>query len=125
MDDQTNQPISSPPTEPVIPSDNSTDPAEPIISPAQQPILTQPAPEEDKIVQIGKYKVQVVRHLCIGAATCIAISAPTFQLDSENKAVVQPQSTDSPENILMAAQSCPTKAIIITDTETGQQIWPE
>ncbi|PIP74815.1 MAG: hypothetical protein CO135_00525 [Candidatus Levybacteria bacterium CG_4_9_14_3_um_filter_35_16] len=91
----------------------------------QQPASTQPAHEEDKIVQIGKYKVQVVRHLCIGAATCVAISAPTFQLDNENKAVIQPGSTDIPENILMAAQSCPTKAIIITDTESGKQIWPE
>lgn len=82
-------------------------------------------PQQDAEFQIGKYKVKVVRSLCIGAATCVAISAPTFQLDNENKAVVQPGSTDIPENILMAAQSCPTKAIIITDTESGRQVWPE
>ena len=82
-------------------------------------------PQQDIEFQIGKYKVKVVRNLCIGAATCVAISPATFQLDNENKAVVQPASTDVPENILMAAQSCPTKAIIITDVETGRQIWPE
>lgn len=80
--------------------------------------------QQDVEFQVGKYKVKVVRNLCIGAATCIAISPSTFKFDEENKAVVEPTSTDTPENILMAAQSCPTKAIIITDVQTGQQIWP-
>lgn len=79
---------------------------------------------EDKVVQIGKYQVKITRNLCIGAASCVAISASTFQLDNENKAVVQETSADTSENILMAAQSCPTKAITITDAETGRQIWP-
>jgi len=78
----------------------------------------------DKEVQIGKYKVKVVRSLCIGAASCVAVSPSVFQLDNENKAVVQESGNDVPENILLAAQSCPTKAIVITDTETGKQVWP-
>lgn len=79
---------------------------------------------QDKVVQIGKYQVKVVRDLCIGAASCIAVSPDTFLLDDANKAVIIESSQDVPENILMAAQSCPTAAIIITDTETGQQVWP-
>jgi ferredoxin len=78
----------------------------------------------DKEVIIGKYKVKVIRDLCIGAASCIAVAPSTFKLDSENKAIIEQGSADVPENILMAAQSCPTKAIIITDTETGKQVWP-
>ena len=78
----------------------------------------------DKIVQIGKHKVQVVRDLCIGAASCLAFSADTFVLDEENKAVIQEGSQETPENLLLAAQSCPTKAIILVDTETGEQVWP-
>lgn len=77
----------------------------------------------DKIVQVGKYKVQVVRDLCIGAASCVAFSPDTFSLDDEKKAVISEQSTDE-DNIMMAAQSCPTKAIIVEDTETGEQVWP-
>jgi ferredoxin len=80
---------------------------------------------EDKTIKIGKYNVKVVRDLCISAATCVAVSPETFQLDEEGKAVVQGSSTDAEENILMAAQSCPTKAIIITDAESGEQVWPE
>jgi ferredoxin len=78
----------------------------------------------DKEVQIGKYKIKVVRSLCIGAASCVAVSPAVFQLDGESKAIVPEGAEDSPENILLAAQSCPTKAIVVTDTETGQQVWP-
>ena len=80
--------------------------------------------QEDKEVQVGKYKVKVIRSLCIGAASCVAVAAATFELDSDNKAVVKSDSSDSPDSIVMAAQSCPTKAIIVIDTETGQQVWP-
>jgi len=80
---------------------------------------------QDKVVQVGKYQVKVVRNLCISAATCVALSPSVFQLDNENKAIVKEEANDLPEHILMAAQSCPTKAIIITDNETGKQVWPE
>jgi ferredoxin len=78
---------------------------------------------EDKEVQIGKYKIKVIKSLCIGAASCVAVSPNIFKLDGENKAVIL-EGQDVPENILMAAQSCPTKAIIIFDTETNTQVWP-
>jgi len=81
------------------------------------------ADQTDKIVQIGKYKVLVKRDLCIGAATCVAVSPDTFVLDDTRKAVVKEDSRDAEDNILMAAQSCPTSAITIMD-ETGKQIWP-
>jgi ferredoxin len=79
---------------------------------------------EDIIVQIGKYKVQVIRSQCIGAASCVAIAPGTFQLDDETKAVIQEKSEDIEDNILLAAQSCPTKAIVIIDSDTGEQVWP-
>lgn len=80
--------------------------------------------QTDKTIQVGKYKVKVVRDLCIGAASCIAVSPDIFLLDDQNKAVIKDGSSDVPENILMAAQSCPTAAIIITDAETGERVWP-
>jgi ferredoxin len=80
--------------------------------------------QTDKTIQMGKYKVKVVRDLCIGAASCIAVSPDTFLLDDQNKAVIKEGSHDAEDNILMAAQSCPTAAIIITNAETGEQVWP-
>ena len=80
---------------------------------------------EDKEVQIGKYKVKVLRDACISAASCVAFSPAVFELDSESKAVVKEGAADEEANILLAAQSCPTSAIVITDTETGEQIWPK
>lgn len=80
---------------------------------------------QDKEVQIGKYKIKVVRSLCIGAASCVGVSPITFELDQEKKAVIKENSTETPENILLAAQTCPTQAIIVIDTETGKQVWPE
>jgi len=80
---------------------------------------------EDKEIQIGKYKVKVLRESCIGAASCIAVSPSVFKLDGDNKAVFVDGANDEPDNIIMAAQSCPTKAIVVIDTETGKQVWPE
>jgi len=68
-------------------------------------------------------KIVVDRDLCIGAASCVAIAPGVFALDEENKAyVVNPDGADN-ETILLAAQSCPTRAIILLDKD-GNQIWP-
>ncbi|MBI3980910.1 ferredoxin [Candidatus Microgenomates bacterium] len=77
-----------------------------------------------KTIKVGKYKVKVLRDLCIGAASCVAISPKVFQLDSEAKAIILDQGDDTNENLLAAAQSCPVNAIIVED-ENGNQIWPK
>jgi len=79
---------------------------------------------DDKVFTVGKYQIKVLRDVCIGAATCVAISPKIFALDNENKAVYVEGGEDTLENILMAAQSCPVRAVVIVDTETGQQVWP-
>ena len=68
-------------------------------------------------------KIVIDRNLCIGAASCVAIAPGVFELDSENKAVVYSDIGADDETILLAAQSCPTRAIIVFDTE-GNQIYP-
>ena len=85
-------------------------------------------------------KIKIDRALCIGAASCVAIYPDVFALDNDNKAVLPKKGgtktsdlTDVTEldvsaiddnNLLLAAQSCPTKAIFLYD-ETGKQVYPE
>lgn len=69
--------------------------------------------------------VKVDRDLCIGAATCVAVAAKAFDLDTEAKAVILDSvDEETREAIIEAAKSCPTAAIIIVD-EKGKKIFPE
>lgn len=74
--------------------------------------------------QVGKYKVEVIREKCIAAASCVAIAPGVFKLDEEQIATIISQDGNDDATKLLAAQSCPTAAIIVTDTETGKQVWP-
>ncbi|MCR4313967.1 MAG: ferredoxin [Candidatus Uhrbacteria bacterium] len=86
-----------------------------------------------------RIRVMVDPDLCIGAASCVTIAPETFQLNEENKALVYDHGTepeghtyerwlnvtdDEKENIILAAQSCPTLAIFIFD-EAGTQLFPD
>jgi ferredoxin len=73
---------------------------------------------------VGKYKVEVINDKCIGAASCVAIAPNTFKLNEKNIAEVINQNGDPDDMKLLGAQSCPTAAIVVTDLETGQQVWP-
>ena len=73
----------------------------------------------------GKYKVWVDRNICIGAATCVAVSPKSFQMDNEAKAViVRTIDEEELENIIEAAKACPVAAIFIED-EKGNRIFPK
>ena len=81
-------------------------------------------------------KIRVDREKCIGAASCIALLPQIFKLDEENKAVIHRRDgqessdwvdtieLDAPlEELIAAAESCPTLAIIIEDDD-GNQVYP-
>ncbi|MBU0576213.1 ferredoxin [Patescibacteria group bacterium] len=74
--------------------------------------------------QIGKYKVEVIRDKCISAASCVAIAPKVFALDEAEIAIIVSQDGHDDETKLLAAQSCPTMAVIVTNTETGERVWP-
>jgi len=90
------------------------------------PAVTTPNTMTGAVVekQIGKYNVVVDRSKCISAASCVAIAPKVFELDEESLAVVISQDGNDDDTKLLAAQSCPTAAIIVTDTESGEQVWP-
>ena len=68
-------------------------------------------------------KIVVDRNLCIGAASCVVMASNTFELDAENKAIVKDLHGNTTDEIWQAAESCPTKAILLYDEE-GKQVYP-
>jgi len=73
----------------------------------------------------GRYQVRVIPDKCIGAASCVAVAMKTFALNKKQIAYVLPTADDdNDDDKLLAAQSCPTAAIEIIDTVTGEKVWP-
>ena len=85
-----------------------------------------------------KLTVRVDLELRIGAASCLTVSSTFFGLNEENKAFVKDPAKDEKPNIhertiqvsdeqkeqiMLAAQSCPTLAISVFDEE-GVQLFP-
>lgn len=68
-------------------------------------------------------RIVVDKQKCISALPCLAIARKTFQLDKEGKAELKDNSEDDEETILLAARSCPVKAILLYDDE-GNNIFP-
>ena len=69
-------------------------------------------------------KIVIDRDLCIGAASCLAVSGETYELDGENKVVVPGADAADDATLMMSAESCPTKAILLFD-KSGNQVFPK
>ena len=89
-----------------------------------------------------KIKIIVDPELCIGAASCVTVAPLFFQLNDENKAVVIDNggaaapadrtyertltiADDKLDEVILAAQSCPTTAISIFNEDTGEKLFPK
>jgi len=87
--------------------------------------LKDPQKPSGPVVLKSGYKIWVDRGLCIGAATCIAVSPKVYVLDQEAKAIIlESADEDTIENIIESAKACPVAAIIIED-EKGNRIFPK
>ncbi|HXZ97914.1 MAG TPA: ferredoxin [Candidatus Acidoferrum sp.] len=79
-------------------------------------------------------KVEVDAEKCLGFGSCVIVSPDVFRLDERpGKGVFRSQAKldvldeaggQDFENLLIAAQSCPTQAITIIDRKTGKRIYP-
>jgi len=76
---------------------------------------------------MAKYKVKLLRDKCISAASCVGIAPKTYKLDDQNLVALVDgeEGGDTPENVLLGAQSCPTNAIEVYDAESGEKLWPK
>lgn len=71
-----------------------------------------------------KYKIKLLKNICIGAASCVAVAPKAFDLDDEGKVKEQTTIQEVSDDLLLqAAQACPVGAIVVED-ENGKQVWP-
>lgn len=84
------------------------------------------------VVGDKKVRIRVDWDSCMGAASCVKLAPKNFRLDWEKKkSVFGPaplelldEKGEDPERIFFAAQSCPFRAILLEDEETGERIYP-
>jgi len=57
--------------------------------------------------------IAVDRAVCIGSAQCVVVAPRAFALDDSMKAIVLDPQAESLDNILEAADICPTRAIYV------------
>ena len=78
--------------------------------------------------ETSRFKIIVEPSLCMAFGSCEILAPNVFHIETNKminpKAVVISETADKFESILDAAQTCPTKAIIIIDRYTGNQIFP-
>jgi len=82
----------------------------------------------------GGLKVEVDPDKCLGFGSCVIVSPDVFRLDERpGQAVFRSQAKldvldesggKDYENLMIAAQSCPTQAITIVDRKTGKRVYP-
>ena len=75
-----------------------------------------------------RFQIHIEESLCIGCCSCETIAPSTFHVNKNAK--VNPKSSvidplgNSTETMMDAAETCPTKAIIVNDLLTKRQVYP-
>jgi DnaJ-class molecular chaperone len=76
----------------------------------------------------GRYHISIEPSLCMAFGSCETLAPNVFEVDKNKmfnpKATVKSETGNDFESILNAAETCPTKAIILRDRYTGKQIYP-
>ncbi|RIK45879.1 MAG: hypothetical protein DCC58_05015 [Chloroflexi bacterium] len=68
-------------------------------------------------------RVRIDRDKCVCAENCVVTAPTVFLIDADGKArLIDPRSVDD-ETLLLAAELCPTEAIVLED-EAGNQVYP-
>jgi ferredoxin len=89
------------------------------------------APVKDTTVHLRPIRIRVDEDICVANGVCVALAPKVFQFRSQQAptifapmAYVLDSAGADNDTIILAAQMCPTGAIIIEDEETGERIHP-
>lgn len=68
-------------------------------------------------------RIRVDREKCVSAGNCVVTAPTAFMLDTEQKArLLDPESVDE-DLLYLAAEMCPTEAIVL-ESDEGEQFYP-
>lgn len=73
--------------------------------------MTEPSDQERIIIAIDRAE-------CIGSGNCVAVAPRAFRLDESMKAAVIDPDAEPLENVIDAAELCPTRAIYVAQGDT-------
>lgn len=68
-------------------------------------------------------RIRIDREKCISAGNCVVTAPTVFILDDEEKATLIDPSTVDEETLWLAAELCPTEAIVL-ESDEGEQLYP-
>ncbi len=71
-----------------------------------------------------KLGVSVDHNLCVGNQMCVSIATRALTLNDDRQAIPADVDADTEAVIMEAAEQCPMAAISVTDSDTGEQLFP-
>jgi ferredoxin len=72
---------------------------------------------------MGSWHIDLDRDVCIGSAVCGGTAPAYFRLGDDNRSRPIHDDVEPDEIVLAAAESCPTEAITVRDSD-GKQLAP-
>ena len=73
---------------------------------------------------MAKLQITVDQNRCVGSAMCVYVTPSVFELDAKRQAMVASAEGAGTDEIVDAAAQCPMEAITVTDTATGEELFP-
>ena len=69
-------------------------------------------------------RIEVDHLCCVGNAMCLALAPGVFAHNESRQSEVANPTGGRREDILAAAENCPTGAITVSDADTGETLFP-
>lgn len=68
-------------------------------------------------------RIRIDREKCVAAGNCVVTAPTVFRLDDDEKAMLLAPASVDDDTLWLAAELCPTEAIIL-ESDEGDQIYP-
>lgn len=82
--------------------------------------------ESPRVVGVSAdLRITVDHDRCVGSEMCIVLAEGVFAINENGQSIVVDPTAADRDQILEAAEQCPTEAISVHDAATGESLYPE